>query len=48
MNGLVAVWNDCDESVLEKYEHWYMNEHLPDRVGLSGVQQGVRYETTNP
>ena len=48
MNGLLAVWNDCDESVLEKYEHWYMNEHLPDRVGLPGVQQGVRYETTNP
>ena len=37
MNGLLAVWNDCDESVLEKYEHWYMNEHLPDRVGLQGV-----------
>lgn len=48
MNGLLAVWNDCDESVLDKYEHWYMNEHLPDRVGLPGVQQGVRYETTNP
>lgn len=48
MNGLLAVWNDCDESVLDKYEHWYMNEHLPDRVGLPGVQQGVRYETPNP
>ncbi len=48
MNGLLAVWNDCDESVLAKYEHWYMNEHLPDRVGLPGVQQGVRYETPNP
>ncbi len=48
MNGLLAVWNDCDESVLDKYEQWYMNEHLPDRVGLPGVQQGVRYETTSP
>ena len=48
MNGLLAVWNDCDESVLDRYEHWYMNEHLPDRVGLPGVQQGVRYETINP
>jgi len=48
MNGLLAVWNDCDESVLDKYEHWYMNEHLPDRVGLPGVQQGVRYESINP
>lgn len=48
MNGLLAVWNDCDETVLEKYEHWYMNEHLPDRVGLWGVQQGVRYQSTNP
>ena len=48
MNGLLAVWNDCDESALDKYEHWYMSEHLPDRVGLPGVQQGVRYETTNP
>ena len=47
MNGLLAVWNDCDAPVLERYEHWYMNEHLPDRVGLPGVQQGVRYETTN-
>lgn len=48
MNGLLAVWNDCDHGVLDKYEHWYMNEHLPDRVGLPGVQQGVRYETPNP
>jgi hypothetical protein len=48
MNGLLAVWNDCDDGVLDKYEHWYMNEHLPDRVGLPGVQQGVRYETTKP
>lgn len=48
MNGLLAVWNDCDESVLDKYEYWYMNEHLPDRVGLPGVQQGVRYETPSP
>lgn len=44
MKGLLAVWNDCDPEVLERYEHWYQTEHLVDRVGLPGVQNGVRHE----
>ncbi len=44
MNGLLAVWNDCDAHMLSRYEDWYMHEHLPDRVGLEGVLNGVRYE----
>lgn len=44
MKGLLAVWNDCDAHRLEEYEHWYMREHLSDRVRLDGFEQGVRYE----
>ena len=44
MKGLLAVWNDCDPELLERYEHSYQTEHLVDRVGLPGVQNGVRHE----
>jgi hypothetical protein len=44
MNGLLAVWNDCDSEALERYEHWYQGEHLPDRVGVPGFHNGVRHE----
>jgi hypothetical protein len=44
MQGLLAVWNDCDAHRLEDYERWYMREHLSDRVRLDGFEQGVRYE----
>lgn len=47
MQGLLAVWNDCDAHRLADFERWYMGEHLSDRVRLDGFEQGVRYEAVD-
>jgi hypothetical protein len=38
------VWNSRDEAIAELYEDWYVNQHLPERVGLPRWQFGRRYE----
>lgn len=42
--GVLAVWNSRDDAIAELYEDWYVNQHLPERVGLPGWQFGRRYE----
>ena len=42
--GILALWNDCAEGMLETYEHWYASEHLFERLGIPGVLVGRRYE----
>jgi hypothetical protein len=42
--GILAIWNDCAPAGRADYERWYMEEHLPERVGLPGFRFGRRYE----
>lgn len=42
--GILAVWNDCTPGDELKYEAWYQNEHLNDRLKVPGFRVGRRYE----
>jgi hypothetical protein len=42
--GILAIWNDCLPEVEKEYEDWYMNQHLPERVGVPGFRIGRRYD----
>ena len=42
--GILAVWNGRNDAIAALYEDWYVNQHLPERVGLPGWQAGRRYE----
>jgi hypothetical protein len=42
--GILAVWNDRYPEIADFYENWYVNQHLPERVGLPGWLVGRRYE----
>jgi hypothetical protein len=42
--GILAIWNDCAPAGRDAYERWYLEEHLPERVGLPGFRAGRRYE----
>lgn len=41
--GILTLWNDCVEEGITEYERWYMAEHLPERVGVTGFRFGRRY-----
>ncbi len=41
--GVLALWNDCAPSHEQKYESWYQNEHLNDRLKVPGFRVGRRY-----
>lgn len=42
--GILALWNDCTAGDEQKYENWYQNEHLIDRLKVPGFRLGRRYE----
>jgi hypothetical protein len=42
--GILAIWHDCAPAARADYERWYMEEHLPERVGLPGFRYARRYE----
>jgi hypothetical protein len=42
--GVLAIWNDCLPEAEKQYEDWYMNQHLPERVGVPGFRIGRRYD----
>lgn len=42
--GILAIWNDCLPEVEAQYEHWYMGQHFPERLGVPGFRIGRRYE----
>src|SRR5262249_32295055 len=44
MRGILAVWNDCAIGRETAYEEWYQEEHLIERVCVSGFLVGRRYE----
>jgi hypothetical protein len=41
--GLLAVWNDIPSAVETRFNGWYRDEHLAERVGLPGFRRGRRY-----
>ena len=44
--GILALWNDCLAEHRDAYEAWYIQEHLPERLGLPGFLRGRRYTAT--
>lgn len=42
-NGLLAVWNDIPSAAETRFNGWYRDEHLAERVGLPGFRRGRRY-----
>ncbi len=45
--GVLALWNDCAPGDEHKYENWYQNEHLRDRLRVPGFRVGRRYEAVD-
>ncbi len=45
--GILAIWNDCLPEVEVEYEHWYMGQHFPERLGVPGFRIGRRYEAVS-
>jgi len=45
--GILAIWNDCLSQVEDEYEHWYMNQHFPERLGVPGFRIGRRYDAVS-
>lgn len=44
MTGILAVWNDRAPEIAGIYEHWYLTDHLPDRLSVPGFRLGRRFE----
>src|SRR5215831_10999773 len=44
MTGILVIWNDCATGRENAYEEWYQDEHLIERLRVSGFQIGRRYE----
>jgi hypothetical protein len=44
MRGILAIWNDCARGREAAYEEWYQDEHLIERLRVSGFCVGRRYE----
>jgi hypothetical protein len=42
--GILAIWNDREDSVADVYERWYLSEHLPERLAVPGFLAARRYE----
>ncbi|KAF8589439.1 alpha/beta-hydrolase [Ramaria rubella] len=46
--GVLLVVADPGSNVtLDEFHDWYNNEHGPDRMRLSGINSGLRYEATD-
>jgi hypothetical protein len=45
--GILAIWNDCLPEAQAEYEHWYMGQHFPERLGVPGFRIGRRYEAVS-
>ena len=41
--GLLAIWNDITEKGEAEFVRWHIQEHIPERVGLTGFLRGRRY-----
>jgi hypothetical protein len=43
--SVLAIWNNCALSSESKYEDWYQNEHLPERLGVHEFIRDRRYQS---
>jgi hypothetical protein len=42
--GVLAIWNDREDAIAPVYEHWYVSEHVPERLAVPGFLTARRYE----
>ena len=43
-DGLLLVYSDVAPEHEEEYNHWYNDEHIPERLSIPGVLSAARYE----
>ena len=43
--GMLAVWCDIPETVENEFNRWYNEEHVYERLSVSGVLSAARYES---
>jgi hypothetical protein len=41
--GVLAIWNGITDAGEAEFIKWHIQEHIPERVGLSGFLRGRRY-----
>ncbi len=41
--GLLAVWNDIAAEDEAEFNTWYVEEHVPERLGIPGILSARRY-----
>ena len=46
--AVVAIWNDIPPETREQFYDWHINEHMPERVGITGFRRGRRYIAIDP
>ena len=42
-SGLLAVWNDIAAEDEAEFNAWYVEEHIPERLGIPGILNARRY-----
>jgi hypothetical protein len=42
-HAFLALWNDVNAEADVEYNRWHTNEHVPERVGITGFISGRRY-----
>jgi len=42
--GALVLWLDVAPELNEETDHWYMDEHMPDRVDVGGYLRARRYQ----
>jgi hypothetical protein len=47
VTGILAIWNDCLSGHEIAYEEWYQDEHLAERVSITGFQIGRRFQAVH-
>jgi hypothetical protein len=45
--GVLAIWNGIEPSAEADFLAWHVQEHIPERVGLTGFLRGRRYVATD-
>jgi hypothetical protein len=44
LNGILAIWNDCERGREADFEEWYQHEHFHERIAVPGFLLGRRFE----
>ena len=44
MSGVLGIWNNANQKFLHDYEDWYNNEHLFERLSVSNINVGRRFQ----